>query len=988
MTKLFFTVLNMSIAASLLILAVILLRLILKKAPKWVFVLLWGLVGLRLVCPVFPKSAVSLVPDLGGRLDAARDTTVTEAPAAEPTQTEVRTPETACPTSRPTAVARPTETAAPETAAPETAAPGTAAPGTAAPVTETTGPEPAETDERSEEEPKKAPLFAAFTGRNTPGMLAAVWLAGAAAMTIWAAAGCISLKRRVALAVRISEGVYESENVASPFLFGLFKPRIYLPSGMDEKYAEFVSAHETAHVKRGDHIIKPLGFAILALHWFNPLVWLGYVLFCRDIELACDEKATRGFDPAKKADYTEALLSLSIAGRRVSACPLAFGESNLRERVKNVLNFKKPTIITMVAILLAAAALCACFMTDPKGKGNGPSPDPTETVAEAPTETPTPADTAIPTDTPAPTEEPAPTDTPVPKTTSEPVVFADPVFEAAVRAELKKEEGVIKSIDLKGVTMLYIDCENLGELTDLALLHELRDLYIWNAEGVDLTPVSRCTRLEGLSVCNSGLTDVSFAEGLTGLEYLDLSGNRISDLSPLAELDYVEDLILSSNEITDIAPLFDMYRLREVDLSWNNVSKEQAAELEKKLGEGSVNTYVLEDGRIAKYCADLDGDGKDEYLVVDLDWLQVEFKCPLWVLEDDGRRTDWIYVGSGHLGYHTYAVVEDETYGTCLLDYSPEFWGQTFSYRLLRLVNGMLECVFSDELRIPEVYDQEYECSQQVPALIDRAEAKAYEKRVNELFEKARILITTDRCGVMDGGLYRKDTGEIIYTRSAEAFMNGTDNIASGLANMPRSNVGGIRVIDGPIGYRFRLVFGRRGPMAEDTAVFADNAFETAFRAQYGMEGPISEAELLKLDKLKLTDTAFDSLEDLKLFGDLKELSLTNGKINNVYEITRFAWLEKLDLSGNKYLEELGSITWLLNLKKLAAADCRIKDVSGLSRLTALRELDLSGNGITDVSPLKSLTGLKKLYLTGNPIPEEQIEELHAALPDCRIFFD
>ena len=195
-----------------------------------------------------------------------------------------------------------------------------------------------------------------------------LWLAGMAALLVHALVSAGKLKRKLATAILLRDNIYESEFVDSPFVFGVVKPNIYLPMHMDEGTAAYVIAHERAHLARRDHWWKVLGYLVLALHWFNPLVWVAYILFCRDIELACDEKVVKGLDGAARADYSQALLSCAAPGRAVAACPLAFGEGNIKTRVKSALHYKKPAFWVAAAAVLAVVIVAVCFLTNPKSE--------------------------------------------------------------------------------------------------------------------------------------------------------------------------------------------------------------------------------------------------------------------------------------------------------------------------------------------------------------------------------------------------------------------------------------------------------------------------------------------------------------------------------------------------------------------------------------------------------------------------------------------
>lgn len=310
MAEIFQKALNMSIAAGWLILAVIALRLLLRRAPKRFRLLLWAVVGLRLALPWSIESALSLIPSAqtlpeGIMLERAPvlDTGISSLNGAiNPGFTAAFTPELGV-------SANPLQVL--------------------------------------------LPIAAAF------------WMLGAAAMLLWALVSWLRLRKRVREAVRLEENVYECE-IASPFVLGLFRPRIYLPFSLENGERELVLAHERAHITAGDHIIKPLGWLLLAAHWYNPLVWLAYALFCRDIELACDERVVRGLSLSDRADYSQALLDLSRPRGGVRACPLAFGESSVKGRVKSVLSYKKPAFWLVLLAVVVCVGAAVCFLTDPK----------------------------------------------------------------------------------------------------------------------------------------------------------------------------------------------------------------------------------------------------------------------------------------------------------------------------------------------------------------------------------------------------------------------------------------------------------------------------------------------------------------------------------------------------------------------------------------------------------------------------------------------
>ena len=310
MADIFLKLVNMSISASWLVLAVLLLRLLLKKAPKWITVLLWGIVAVRLICPVSFESVLSLIPS--------------------------------------------TETISPEIMTDQTPQINTGIPvidDTANPViNDSFAPEPSASAN---------PLQILIP------IAAYVWLLGVAALLVYTAVSYLRLRRKVSTAVLLRDRIFQSEAVVSPFVLGIVKPKIYLPFSMAQQDMAHVIAYEQAHLRRKDHLWKPLGFLLLALHWFNPLIWVGYVLLCRDIELACDEKVVKYLPYTQKADYAQTLLTCSVNRRMISACPLAFGEVGVKNRVKSVLSYKKPAFWLILTAVLASIAAALCFLTDP-----------------------------------------------------------------------------------------------------------------------------------------------------------------------------------------------------------------------------------------------------------------------------------------------------------------------------------------------------------------------------------------------------------------------------------------------------------------------------------------------------------------------------------------------------------------------------------------------------------------------------------------------
>lgn len=316
MESLFLQILNMSITASWIVLAVCLLRFILKKAPKWVSVSLWGLVAFRLVCPFSFESVFSLLPSaqtIPSDIAMSRNPSVhTGIPvfnsAVNPVLQSSFTP-----------------------------------------------------DPANSVNPLQVVNF----------ISAVVWIIGMVGMLLYAAVSFLRLRKKTKESVVLQGNVYLCDRIDTPFILGLFRPRIYLPSSMEETDVSHVLAHENAHLARRDHWWKPLGFLLLTVHWFNPVLWLAYVLLCRDIELACDEKVIRDMDVQNKKDYSSALINCSVSRKSIAACPLAFGEVGVKNRIKTVLHYKKPTLWILIAAVILSCIAAFCLLTNPVNKDFG-----------------------------------------------------------------------------------------------------------------------------------------------------------------------------------------------------------------------------------------------------------------------------------------------------------------------------------------------------------------------------------------------------------------------------------------------------------------------------------------------------------------------------------------------------------------------------------------------------------------------------------------
>ena len=311
MNELFLKIINMSISASWLVLAVLILRFVLKKAPKWINVLLWGIVAIRLICPFSFESTLSIIPSAETiPLNICMDTTPTINSGISAINNAVN------------------------------------------PIISQSN----------------TPMAGASVNplQIIIGIYEYIWIFGMIALALYTAISYWRLCRKVDTAVRYKDNIFQSENVSFPFVLGIIKPRIYLPFKMNGQYLEHVVAHEQAHICRKDHWWKPLGFLLLMIHWFNPLMWLAYVLLCRDIELACDEKVIKELGNEQRGDYTQALVACSINRRMIAACPLAFGEVSVKERVKSVMNYKKPAFWVIIISVIVCVGVAVCFLTNPK----------------------------------------------------------------------------------------------------------------------------------------------------------------------------------------------------------------------------------------------------------------------------------------------------------------------------------------------------------------------------------------------------------------------------------------------------------------------------------------------------------------------------------------------------------------------------------------------------------------------------------------------
>ena len=314
MSGLFLKLLNMSISASVLIVVVVLARCLLRKSPKWIHCILWALVGIRLLCPFQLETTFSLAPNaqvVSIEAGAVTSQVLAEMPALDNTANRYLA---------------------------KYYFEGITVP---------------------EQE----------TAQNPMNLIASIWLCGVAVLLVYAAVSYVHIRRKVRESVRIEGNIFICDRIQTPFIFGVLNPRIYLPSSLKEVQIKNVVAHEKAHIRRLDYLWKPLGYVLFAVYWFNPFCWLAYILFCRDIEMACDERVIKDWSAEQKKEYSLVLLSFHVPGND-HRLPLAFGEVGVKQRVKGILNFKKPTFWLIAAALLFCVIIGALFLTNPKKNDN------------------------------------------------------------------------------------------------------------------------------------------------------------------------------------------------------------------------------------------------------------------------------------------------------------------------------------------------------------------------------------------------------------------------------------------------------------------------------------------------------------------------------------------------------------------------------------------------------------------------------------------
>jgi len=324
--EIFRKLLEMSMLGSLLALAVIAVRLIFRKAPRWIYCVLWGMVAVRLILPFSVESKISAVPAsvaTGQILNQVADRYVGSVEVYYESDPHYSNALDA-------------------------------------------GRLPAYSADGAYVVTQQGSLEAPATvGDTVFPVLFGVWLVGMAGMLVYLLISYWVLRRKVAEATLLRDNIWQCERI-SPFVLGVLRPRIYLPYALSEGDATHVIAHEQAHIRRRDYLWKPIGFMLLSIHWFNPVMWAAYILLCRDVERACDEKVIKNMDKVQMQAYSTALLHCSAHRRRIAACPLAFGEVGVKERIKRVMYYKKPAFWVIVLVCVVSVVACVLLMTAPE----------------------------------------------------------------------------------------------------------------------------------------------------------------------------------------------------------------------------------------------------------------------------------------------------------------------------------------------------------------------------------------------------------------------------------------------------------------------------------------------------------------------------------------------------------------------------------------------------------------------------------------------
>ncbi len=524
--ELFLMLLNRSITTGWLVLAVLVLRLLFQRAPKAFFAALWLLVGIRLLCPFSFESRFSLLR------------------TAEPVPQELFSSGSLLSAGKETSAEKETLSGVSGVLAEHV--PAVKEPD----ALDKPNGEPGKPEHREENAVVTDVGSAAEQDNNATRFISVlevasvVWLAGMAGMLICGALSYRRIARRVRESVSLSGNIRICDHIGSPFILGLFRPRIYLPSDLNEVDRVYVLAHETAHLKRYDHIWKPLGFLLLSVYWFHPLLWLSYLLLCRDIELACDEKVIKELGAESKKSYSMALINCSIPRRLLAVCPLAFGEVSVKRRIKSVLNYKKPAFWISVAAAVAFLGVGIAFLTNPKEKEEYPVENQDETGNDR-------NERKL-----ADNEE----------SDQNSIDWKDSALEAAMRRETGIMDRPITWGDVKQITELDLSSDGSGDkISDISALAGLTSLTELDLSGNKITDVSALaglTKLTTLKLADNTVSDsekfeLSTLKGFTGLTTLDLSNNGFTteDIEALPPLENLAKLNLGGNLLADVESL-------------------------------------------------------------------------------------------------------------------------------------------------------------------------------------------------------------------------------------------------------------------------------------------------------------------------------------------------------------------------------------------------------------------------------------------------
>lgn len=359
MNNVFIWVLNMSITASFFVLAVFVLRLFLKKSPKWIICLLWGIVALRLVVPFSIESSISLLPDR----EAITVTESLDVPIELGTKSDFVKNDNGTAVTDNTSQVNKSQTQRNEMTPSESAAESYTESLNTVPTINSNIENDVAVSTKSN---KEISLF---------GVLSVIWICGMLLMVTYSIVSYTRLYIKLKATILCRDNVYYCDNIDTPFILGVFYPKIYIPSNLSCEHLEYVISHENAHIKRWDYLWKPIGILLLTVHWFNPLMWVAYILLCRDIESACDEKVIRDMSDEYKKGYSTALLACSVHNRSIVTCPVAFGETGVKTRIKSVLSYKRPAKALVITVTVISVILSFCFITTPKERVGALSED-------------------------------------------------------------------------------------------------------------------------------------------------------------------------------------------------------------------------------------------------------------------------------------------------------------------------------------------------------------------------------------------------------------------------------------------------------------------------------------------------------------------------------------------------------------------------------------------------------------------------------------